>query len=285
MRGSRIASLGRSTLGCSSLGIYGESLSRAVGSLPPAPSKPTAESILSKMQAEQPELAESAYLWYDPILQGITNDQLFEDNINYGRTIIRDLFDNGYDNSLLGVAGMEGDGHIDHLGLHFDGFDDWIKDNACSTAIDNSGLFSSGEPFTIIWSGLYSADKVIGYQVKVFQMNGNTYVNIQVDAASGVFRLYGRRGASGGWRIPIEDYVDFICLRSGNSATDGLFVLNTSSYELPASAPSTGLTFYMNGSNNNGLYKNECIFRGFIIFRRQLSDDEIQWVRDNMINY
>lgn len=112
-------SLGRIRLGGISLGNLGGSAKTSSGS------KELFKTILAKLKKEQPQLSESLVCWYSPNLQGMTNKQLYDAMLVGEYPILRDLSGNGYDMELHGfdgtsASGVDGDGN-----LVFDGVNDW----------------------------------------------------------------------------------------------------------------------------------------------------------------
>lgn len=266
MRGSRIASLGRSTLGCSSLGIYGESLSRAAGSLPPAPSKPTAESILAKMQAEQPALYEALMLWYDPKLQGITNEQIENDSIDNGYFLLRNLQGTAtYNMRVYGMTGEEGDGYVNEDGeLAFDGFDDY-------------GETLSNIPFSTI-EGLTGFNRVI---------TGTSAVNVYATSTLNIYRVrtttynsprYSLFGIESAAFAAGSDFAAEIHYPSD------VIIVGEEQKQL-ARTTTNKIDNLLRIAYSNATIRVALNLVYFIIFSRDLTDTESEWVRDNMINY
>lgn len=276
MRGSRIASLGRSTLGCSSLGIYGESLSRAVGSLPPAPSKPTAESILAKMQAEQPQLVDSLALWYDSRLQGLTNEYIQEQAIEEGMFLLKNLQgDSLYDLPVTGMSGTEDDGCVDDEGrLVFDGVDDvvigkrtladvanysfYVGTNNLQEASYNIVSFSTSNtirlrttanPLRLRYQSLQQAETIIIYSDKEQSDKVLEHLDFEAYYPS-----------------------DYILVNGSKTDIERLGSLNT-------------LLGSSRIAYSSVTARTPMTLRHYIMFVRDLNEQEQQWVRDNMINY
>lgn len=277
MRGSRIASLGRSTLGCSSLGIYGDSLSRAVGSLPPAPSKPTAESILAKMQAEQPQLVDALALWYDSRLQGLTNEYIQEQAIEEGMFLLKNLQgDSSYDLPVTGMSGTEDDGCVDDEGrIVFDGVDDVAISKKSFSLADAAGYsFYAGT------NNLTEAS----YNILSFS-NSNT---IRLRTTGNPLRLRYQSLQQAETIIIYNDieqsdkvleHLDFEAYYPSD-----YILVNGSKTDVERSGLNTSL-----GSPriaySSATARTPMTLRHYIMFVRDLNEQEQQWVRDNMINY
>ena len=111
---------------------------------------PTYQGILAKMQSEQPSLYASLKCWYSPKLQGLTNAELSD---NYGEYDggLHDLSGNGYDMTIYGMTGEDGDGYVDADGhLVFDGVDDQATtESGASPVFEDFTLFSRSYDFNV----------------------------------------------------------------------------------------------------------------------------------------
>lgn len=108
---------------------------------PTPPDKLLYERILAQMDNDMPGLRDSLVCWYDPRLQGLTNEQLADNYPTYVNGL-RDLSGNGRHMTLYGMKGTSGNGMIDADGnLVFDGIDDYAL-------LNNSAL----DAYTYLWN-------------------------------------------------------------------------------------------------------------------------------------
>lgn len=221
---------------------------------------PQYERILKKM----PQNLRSALLvWYCPKLQGLTNAQLAE-NSGYYKGGLHDLSGNGYDADIFGMSGRIGDGYMnERCELVFDGVDD-IAECTKDFDFENFDLTIKGTLDTIssnkrifqknYTSAILSASQIYTYikgattNTVLGTMIGNNQLRLAVN--DDVAQCW-KNGISTPRALAIGTNVDKTSLYVGGSAT--LF----SPYTLEV----------------------------FLIFTRQLTNEEVSWVQYNMINF
>ena len=196
-------------------------------------------------------------LWYDPKRQGATNENMAE------KPVLTDLSGNGHDATCYNFAWTENSGISSTSypnAIVSDGVDDYAKVENVPTLND----------FTIITRRTYID-------------GGNaSFAAMSDKAQSGVFIL--EKNYNNG---SIYDVYSFGNGKNVPKILDGIVYMIPTSYNgtttLDKGTDNSGTTLYVaktRGSDNN--YWNGALY-SFILFNRTLTNDEIEWVKDNLI--
>lgn len=221
---------------------------------------PQYERILKKM----PQNLRSALLvWYCPRLQGLTNAQLVT-NSGYYKGGLHDLSGNGYDADIYGMSGQIDDGYVNESGdLVFDGVDD-IAECAKDFDFENFDLTTKGTLDTIssnkrIFQKNYTSAILSASQIYTYIKGATT--NTALGTMIGNNQL----------RLAVNDDVAQ-CWKNGISTPQALAIgTNVNKTSLYVGGSATLFSPYT--------------LEVFLLFTRQLTNEEILWVQYNMINF
>ncbi len=258
-------SLGLRNIGVRSVGCIGVP-GRKKGA--PVPPTPTPARILAKMQAEQPALYASLRLWYDPRLQGLTNEYIQEQAIESGTFYLENLQgDSRYDMRVSGMSGLEDDGYINEEGqLVFDGVDDYaITQNAFPfSGVTACSVICRVSDIPLALSRQYVSTQVA--YVILMRNTDNSRVRGTFLGSEDVSYLINNQDVTFEFRYPsdIRKFNDreTVATRTRVLDTDSAIRLAYTSSQI----------------------RSNMIFHFFALFLRDLTDTESAWVRDNMIN-
>lgn len=220
--------------------------------------------ILDSMPSE---LRAALVAWYWPKGQGITNEYLLDGYLSEeGTSVLKDLSGHGYDMTLYGMTGEEGNGYINDDGnLVFDGRDDYAR--------RMGAVITSSTP-TIIYR--FS--------------NATGCLLMDTNAASAAIVGVIRYGSSASQYVKVgtSKWVGATNMPTTSAINDKVVVHTTESYQgvAPTTTEAASTPKMLNIANyppNNGRYLATTMYE-LIAFSRTLTDEEATWVTTNMIN-
>lgn len=249
-------SLGLRNIGVRSVGCIGVPSSGGIAH------KSLVDELLAKMKKEQPDLFRSLLLWYNPALQGITNKQLYDDNIEQGYSVLKDLSGNGYDARVIGMSGLEGDGHVNEDGqLVFDSLDDYtITDNIMRSI-----------PMSLIFSGDVTSDR-IGY---IFSLANHVSMYYQLSNLRWRIAAFGQGAATINYNTT-DNITDVVLISDGHAEINGTPRALTNGTMLNNIAQMRLMTSGANYAHGE--------LHAFTLFSKSITEDEKQWLYNNFIN-
>lgn len=231
--------------------------------------------ILNKMSIEQPQLYDSLILWYGPRAQGLTNDYIYNQVIEDSMFILKNLNGNtDYDLSVTGMSGLEGDGYIDNMGrLVFDGLDD-VAIGKKPVDLTDSGaysLFFGADNITIGGFNLLSFSTSNTIRLRT---TGNPFrIRYQsLQQTETILTYNDEESAAISERIDFEAYYPSDVIRVNG---------DTTSVERTETKTNLGNPRIAYSSSTS---RTPLALRHYIMFKRDLSNKEVEWVRKNMIN-
>lgn len=219
---------------------------------------PQYQRILAKMPQD---LRNALLVWYCPKLQGLTNAELAE-NSGYYEGGLHDLSGNGYDADIYGMSGQDGDGFVNEQGeLVFDGVDDIAE---CAKDFD----------FEIFDLTIKGTLDTISSNKKIFQKNFTSailsisQIYTYIKGATTNTAL-GTMIGNNQLRMAVDNDVAQ-CWKNGISTSKTLAI----------GTNDNKTSLYVGGGAT--LYSPYTL-EVFLIFTRQLTNEEISWVQYNMI--
>lgn len=220
------------------------------------------QDILAKMPAE---LRSALVCWYSPNLQGMTNKQLYDAMLVGEYPILRDLSDNGYDMELHGfdgtsASGVDGDGN-----LVFDGVNDWGRNIIDLPSIRAWGAYVSYEKVQVS-STLYP--------INIGNNNADTR-NLQMTSRNdSIQALYTINNVS------VSHYADTL----GTYACPHRYAYGSASISVSTQDIALGKYIYVGRLREEraGMFC-PLVMRQIILFSKELTDSEIDWVKANML--
>lgn len=222
--------------------------------------KPTPVPQYERILAKMPQDLRSALLvWYCPELQGLTNEQLAE-NSGYYEGGLHDLSGNGYDADIYGMSGQIGDGYVNDNGeLVFDGVDDYVL---------TANYWSI---YTFYLNTLIERNSF-----RLTAAPNNIAVRYQYDNISDATLNLRWRSNTTNNRVP-------------KSLTSKLFngdtlLINDERYTLTYGSVDITIPMQIQMGMASAAAYRTLIFQNFFAFSRTLTDAEITWLRNNMIN-
>lgn len=221
---------------------------------------PQYQRILTKMPQD---LRNALLVWYCPKLQGLTNAQLAE-NSGYYEGGLHDLSGNGYDADIYGMSGQIDDGYVNESGdLVFDGVDD-IAECAKDFDFENFDLTIKGTLDTI------SSNKRIFHKNYTSAILSASQIYTYIKGATTNTAL-GTMIGNNQLRLAVNDDVAQ-CWKNGISTPRALAIgTNVNKTSLYVGGSATSFSPYT--------------LEVFLIFTRQLINEEVSWVQYNMINF